>query len=148
MDLFGALNNAFNGINRTQDALSVVSKNVAGANQPGYVREEYIGDSGPGGMPGRDIRRVLDLYVQKQLWSETSSSGFTSVQSDYVKQLDAAYGDPASSNTIAAKFDAFSNAMTALQVSPGGFAEQSTVLATARALAQTISTSSRIFALE
>jgi len=142
MDLFGALNNAFNGINRTQDALSVVSKNVAGANQPGYVREDYIGDSGPGGMPGSDIRRVLDLYVQKQLWAETSSSGFTSVQSDYVKQLDATFGDPTSSNTIAAKFDAFSNAMTALQVSPGGAAEQSTVLATARALAQTISTAS------
>lgn len=142
MDLFGALNNAFNGISRTQDALSVVSKNVAGANQPGYVREEYIGNSGPGGMPGTDVRRVLDLYVQKQLWSESSSSGFTSVQSDYVKQLDAAFGDPTSSNTISAKFDAFSNAMTALQVSPGGAAEQSTVLATARALAQTISTAS------
>ena len=142
MDLFGALNNAFNGISRTQDALSVVSRNVAGANQPGYVREDYIGDRGPGGMPGADIRRVLDYYVQKQLWSENSSSGFTSVQSDYVKQLDAAFGDPTSTNTIAAKFDAFSNALKALQVSPGGVGEQSTVLATARALAQTLSTAS------
>jgi len=128
MDLFGALNNAFTGLNRTQDALSVVARNVAGANQPSYVRRSYVGDNN---TPGGDVRRVLDSYVQKQLWSETSSSGFTGVQSDYVKQLDAIYGDPASSNTIAAKFNAFSNAMTSLQGRPGGIAEQSTALSTA-----------------
>ena len=142
MNLFGALNTAFTGLNRTQDALAVVSRNVAGANQPGYVREEYIGDNRSGGVPGNDVRRVLDYYVQKQLWSESSSSGFTSVQNDFVKQLDATFGDPSSPNTIAAKFDAFSNALRALQVSPGGSGEQSTVLSTASALAQTLSTTS------
>lgn len=139
MDLFGSLNNAFAGINRTQDALSVVSKNVAGANQPGYVRRDYMGENG---TPGGNVRRVLDYYVQKQLWSETSSSGFTGVQSDYVKQLDAIYGDPASSNTIASKFNAFSSAMQSLQAHPGGLAERSTVLSTASMLAQMISTRS------
>jgi len=138
MDLFGALNNAFNGINRTQDALSVVSRNVAGANQPGYVREDYIGDNGPGGVNGGTVRRALDTYVQKQLWNETSSSGFTSVQSDFVQQLDTVYGDPNSTNTIASKFNAFSNAMRQLQTSPGGVGEQSTVLSTAGSLGQTI----------
>ena len=142
MDLFGALNNAFNGLNRTQDALSVVARNVAGANQPGYIREDYIGDSGTGGINGGTVSRALDTYVQKQLWNETSSSGFTSVQSDFIQQLDANYGDPNSSNTIAAKFSAFSNAMMQLQTSPGGIGEQSTVLSTARSLAQTINSTS------
>lgn len=139
MDLFGALNNAFTGLNRTQDALSVVARNVAGANQPGYVRRTYAGDNQ---TPGGDVRRVLDSYVQKQLWNETSSSGFTNVQSDYVAQLDAIYGDPASTNTISAKFNAFSSAMKSLQAHPGGSAEQSTVLSTAGALAQIVSTTS------
>ncbi len=142
MDLFGALNNAFSGINRTQDALSVVAGNVAGANQPGYVRREYIGTSGPGNLAGGTVQRVLDSYVQKQLWNETAAAGYTQVQSDYVKQLDAIYGDPTSTNTIAAKFDDFSNAMKALQGNPGGAGEQSTVLSSAQTLTQFISNTS------
>ena len=142
MDLFGALNNAFNGMNRTQNALAVVAKNVAGANQPGYVVEEYLGDSASGASPGGDVRRVLDGYVQKQLWTETSSAGFTGVQSDYVNQLNSMFGDPSSTNTIAAKYDAFNTALKTLQSSPGDSAAQSSALAAAGTLAQMISSTS------
>ncbi|MCX8502404.1 MAG: flagellar hook-associated protein FlgK [Beijerinckiaceae bacterium] len=129
MDLFGALSNAFNGLNHTQDALSVVSQNVAGANQAGYVRREYVGQTTNGITPS--VQRVLDSYVQKQLWSETSSSGYTSVQADYTKQLDGIYGDPTGASQLSSSIDNFKNTLNTLQNNPSGGAEQSTVLSAA-----------------
>jgi flagellar hook-associated protein 1 len=118
MDLFGALSTAFNGLNQTQDALSVVSQNVSGASQPGYVRREYVGNAS-GGV-GATVQRTLDSYVQKQLWSETSSSGYASIQSDYANQLNTLYGDPNSTSNLSSSFDSFTNALTSLQSNPTG----------------------------
>ena len=134
MDLFGALSNAFNGLNHTQDALSVVSQNVAGANQPGYVRREYMGQNGNGLTS--NVQRVLDSYVQKQLWSETSASGYTSIQAAYTKQLDGIYGDPSSTSQLSSSMDNFKNALNTLQNNPSGNVEQSSVLSAASDVAQ------------
>ena len=140
MDLFGALSNAVNGLNHTQDALSVVAQNVAGANQPGYVRREYVGQTDNGVAP--TVQRVLNSYVQKQLWTETSASGYTSVQSDYTKQLDGIYGDPTSTSQLSSSLDRFKNALNTLQNNPSGSAEQSTVLSSASEVAQRLSSMS------
>jgi len=140
MDLFGALSTAFNGLNQTQDALSVVSQNVAGASQPGYVRREYVGDTSSG--VGPTVKRTLDSYVQKQLWSETSSSGYASIQADYANQLNALYGDPNSTSNLSSNFDALTNALTSLQSNPTGQGEQSAVLTAASTLAQQVNTTS------
>ncbi len=134
MDLFGALSTAFNGLNQTQNALSVVSQNVAGANQAGYVRREYVGQSSNG--LSSNVQRVLDSYVQKQLWNETSSSGYTSAQADYSKQLDGIYGDPTGTSQLSASVDSFNNALNSLQNNPSGSTEQMTVLSTAKDLSQ------------
>ena len=140
MDLFGALSNAFNGLNQAQDALSVVSQNVAGANQPGYVRREYVGQSFNRISP--TVQRVLDGYVQKQLWSETSSSGYTSSQADYTKQLDGIYGDPTGTSNLSSSFDAFKNALSSLQNSPADTTQQMLTLSSATNLAQKLSSMS------
>jgi len=140
MDLFGALSNAFNGLNQTQDALSVVSQNVAGANQPGYVRREYVGQSTNGVTS--NVQRVLDSYVQKQLWSETSSSGYTSTQADYTKQLDGIYGDPTGTTQLSSNVDDFKNTLTILQNNPSGSAEQMAVLSSAKQLTQKLASMS------
>ncbi len=140
MDLFGALSNAFNGLNQTQDALSVVSQNVAGANQPGYVRREYVGKNSNGLNPS--VQRVLDGYVQKQLWNETSSSGYTSTQADYTKQLDGICGDPTGTLNLSSSVDAFKNALATLQNNQSDSAEQMSTLSSAKNLAQKLSSMS------
>jgi len=140
MDLFGALSNAFNGINNTQDALSVVSQNVAGANQAGYVRREYVGQNGNG--VNSNVQRILDSYVQKQLWSETSASGYTSIQAAYTKQLDGIYGDPTSTSQLSSSMDDFKNALNTLQNNSTGSVEQANALSAASGVAQKLSSMS------
>jgi len=140
MDLFGALSNAFNGINNTQDALSVVSQNVAGANQAGYVRREYVGQNGNG--VNSNVQRILDSYVQKQLWSETSASGYTSIQAAYTKQLDGIYGDPTSTSQLSSSMDDFKNALNTLQNNSSGSVEQANALSAASGVAQKLSSMS------
>ena len=141
MGLFSALNTSLMGLNRDQNALSVVSQNIAGANQPGYVRRSYVdGGVSNGGVIGGEVRRSLDGFAQRQLWREISNDGFTSVQADFLKQLNALYGTPDSTATLPARFNDFSNALNVLRSDPGSSSTQSTFLARAKILADGIGT--------
>ena len=132
MSLFSALNIASRGLDYNQNALSVVAQNVAGANDPNYVRREYQSDGASG--IGDAVRRSLDSFLQKQMWRESGSSGFTSAQSHFMTELDTLFGVPGSNSTLSARFDDFTKSMRALQTDPGSSVNRSTVIAAAQRL--------------
>jgi len=82
MGLSQALSAALAGVTTTQQALSVISGNVANANTPGYVEENVnlvaVATAGQQGVSvdTTGINRNLNTLLQNQLWTETSGGSY------------------------------------------------------------------------
>ncbi|MBI3699960.1 MAG: flagellar hook-associated protein FlgK [Afipia sp.] len=147
MGLSQALNTAISGLRANQAALSLVSSNVANAETPGYVRktvtqiQTVAGDSANVRITG--VNRELDTYIQKQILTETSGAAYADVRSSALQNLQGVYGDPSSSATIEANFNALTGALQALSTSPDSAAARSTVINAAQSLAQQLNTTTQ-----
>lgn len=129
MGLFSALNTSTEGLRRTHDALSVVSRNVANASNPSYIRRDYTFGDGP---VGGSVRRALESYVQRQVWRESAATGFTAAQSDIMQQLDQLYGSPDSKSNLTASYNQFYAALQTLRADPSSSTQQSIFLSAAK----------------
>src|ERR1700743_1295279 len=141
MGLSSALATAMSGLRANQAALSIVSGNVANAQTPGYVVqspnqvEVATGTSGTS-VNVTGVSRQLDLYVQSQLRTETSGSGYADQMSNILSQLQSVYGTPGGSGTLETTYSNFTTALQALSTSQGSQSEQTAALGAAQALAQ------------
>jgi flagellar hook-associated protein 1 len=145
MGLSQALSAALAGVNVTQQALSVISGNVANANTAGYVDESIsqVAVATPG-QPGvsvdtTGINRNLNSLLQSQLWTETSGGSYADTTSQLYQQLQQIYGTPGSSSSFAGIFSNFTTAVQALSTSPSSYSAQTQVLTAAQALTQNLS---------
>lgn len=128
------------GLNATQTNLSIIAGNVANAQTPGYVAQSAVqvetsagsGDS----VQVTSINRVLDQYVQQQLWTEQAGGGYADMQANLYQQLQQVYGQPGSGVTLDDSFNSFTSAVQALSTSPSSTAAQTQVVGAAQALAQ------------
>lgn len=141
MGLFTSINTAFQGLDLTQKQMGIVSQNVAGANSAGYVKRRLvtkdIGEPGSG-VISAGVQRLLDSYVQKQLWQETGGAGFANIQSSYVGQLNTLYGVPGSTTSLTGQFNSFKAKLAVLQASPASIAARSDVISSAKILGNKI----------
>ena len=135
MGLFSALGTSTEGLRRTHNALDLISQNVANANNPSYVRRTYVSDAGP---TGGAVRRELESYIQRQMWRESSSSGYWASQSDVTGQLDQLYGLPGSKSSLSASYDSFFSALQTLRSDPSSTTQQSVLLSNAKILASKV----------
>lgn len=141
MGLFTSINTAFQGLDITQKQMGVVSQNVAGANSAGYVKRRLLTEdlAGPGGgVVSKGVQRLLDVYVQKQLWQETGGAGYANIQANYVEQLNKLYGVPGSTTGLTGQFNTFKQKLQVLQASPASIAARSDVVSSAKILANKI----------
>jgi len=141
MGLFTSINTAFQGLDITQRQMGIVSQNVAGANSAGYVKRRLLTAdiAGPGGgVVSRGVQRLLDTYVQKQLWQETGGAGYANIQGNYTEQLNKLYGVPGSETGLTGQFNAFKQKLQVLQASPASVAARSDVVSSAKILANKI----------
>lgn len=128
------------GLNATQTNLSIIAGNVANAQTPGYVAQSAVqvetsagsGDS----VQVTSINRVLDQYVQQQLWTEQAGGGYADMQANLYQQLQQVYGQPGSGVTLDDSFNSFTSAVQALSTSPSSTAAQTQMVGAAQALAQ------------
>ena len=103
MGLSQALSAALSGVTATQQALSVISGNVANANTPGYVVENVnlvaVATAGQQGVSvdTTGINRNLSTLLQNQLWTETSGGSYADTVAQMYQQLQQVYGSPSSS---------------------------------------------------
>src|SRR6202034_4191145 len=144
MSINQALSAAVAGVNVTQQALSVISGNVANANTPGYVDESVnqveVGISGQtgAGVDVTGVNRDLNTLLQSQLWTETSGGSYADTSAQIYQQLQQIYGVPGSSTSFDAIFNNFTSALQGLSTNPGSSAQQSAVIGTAQALTQNL----------
>jgi flagellar hook-associated protein 1 FlgK len=114
---------------------------VAGANSAGYVKRRLLTAdlAGPGGgVVSNGVQRLLDIYVQKQLWQETGGAGYANIQGNYTEQLNKLYGVPGSTTGLTGQFNTFKSKLQVLQASPGSIAARSDVVSSAKILANKI----------
>src|SRR3984885_5987542 len=144
MSINQALSAAVAGVNVTQQALSVISGNVANANTPGYVDESVnqveVGISGQtgAGVDVTGVNRDLNTLLQSQLWTETSGGSFADTTAQLYQQLQQLYGTPGSSTSFDAIYNNFTTAAQALGANPGSYSAQTAVVGAAQALAQNL----------
>jgi flagellar hook-associated protein 1 FlgK len=148
MGLSSALATAMSGLRANQAALAITSGNIANAQTPGYVTETANQSELSAGTGGTTVQvagatRDLDVFVQKQLRTETGGAGFADQTSNILGQLQSLYGTPGGTGTLETAFNNFTSALQSLSTSSSGLSAQSTALGAAQALTQQLNTTSQ-----
>jgi flagellar hook-associated protein 1 len=148
MGLSSALAIAMSGLSANQAALSIVSGNVANANTPGYVvqtpNQIEVSSGGSGNsVQVTGVNRQLDLYVQSQLRTETGGGAYADQTANILGQLQDVYGTPGGVGTLETSYSNFTTALQALSTSQGSASAQTTALAAAQSLAQSLNQTSQ-----
>jgi flagellar hook-associated protein 1 len=148
MGLSSALAIAMSGLSANQAALSIVSGNVANANTPGYVvqtpNQIEVASGGAGSsVQVTGVNRQLDLFVQSQLRTETSGGAYADQTANILSQLQDVYGTPGGAGTLETSYSNFTTALQALSTSQGSASAQTTALAAAQSLAQSLNQTSQ-----
>lgn len=112
MGLGTALNTALSGLRVSQEAMSVLSSNIANANTENYsrriVEQASVVSAGSGvGVDIKAIGRKVDDFLAKGLREQASTVGRDSVINEYLSRLQITYGQPGSDNNLNATVDAF-----------------------------------------
>jgi len=140
MSLTGALNTALAGLQVSQQALQVVSGDVANAQTPGYVNETLTqittGAGSSTSVRSTAITRELNTLVQTQLQQATSGGAYADQLSSMYQQLQNIYGQPGSSTGLDTLFNNFTAAMQTVATSPSSFSAQSNAVNAAQLLTQ------------
>ena len=85
------LNIGVQGLNANQTALSTVGQNIANVNTEGYSRQTVqFGTQDPPilGVEVKDIQRITDQFLVRQVWSDTSTFSSNEAYSEKIALLD------------------------------------------------------------
>jgi flagellar hook-associated protein 1 len=148
MGLTQALVISTSGLQATQTGLSIVAGNVANAQTAGYIAKtvsqvETVSGDGGNGVSVGSVNRLLDTYVQKQLWAETSGGGYADIRANLYQQLQQLYGQPGSDTTLDSTFNNFTSAVQSLATTPSSYAAQAQAINAAQALAQQLNSATQ-----
>jgi flagellar hook-associated protein 1 FlgK len=141
MGLTQALATSLSGLQATQTGLSIVAGNVANSQTVGYtarsvtLAETPAGDGGSG-VAVTSVNRLLDTFVQQQLWTESAGGSYANTIANFYNQLQQVYGQPGSNTTLDSTFNNLTSAVQALSTSPTSYAAQNQTISSAQALAQ------------
>ena len=135
------------GLRANQAALSLVASNVSNVETPGYVRKtvnqvQTTTGTGSAGVAVTGVNRELDIYVQKQVLTETSGASYATTLANALQRLQGIYGDPSSNTTLEAAFNQLTAALQALSTSSDSPAARTTAVNAAQALAQMMNSTS------
>lgn len=141
MGLSSALGSALSGLKASQVGLDLVANNVANANTVGYVKrtlspEQVVVGGTTSGVRADDIRRELDLYLQRQLRTETAGATYASTRASYLSQLQTSFGTPGGALSLDTLVSGLSASFDALATSPDDDATRAGVITAAQTLAQ------------
>ena len=148
MGLTQALATATSGLQATQTGLSIVAGNVANAQTAGYIAKsvslnETVSGNGGNGVSVASINRLLNNFVQQQLWTESSGGGYAYLRAKIYQQLQQVYGQPGSDSALDSTFNNFTSAVQALSAAPSSYAAQSQAVNAAQAMAQQLNSATQ-----
>jgi len=139
-----SLDAAISGLRISQQQLDTISSNIANAGNEGYSRKilpqtSLVIEGRSAGVRGQPIMRSVDMNLQRDFWSQISSTDFHSVQESYLKRVSDFHGPPDSKFSISAEVSALQDSFAALADSPEDRFLMSTVVAQAQDSAEKIS---------
>ena len=81
MSLSQVLSTSMSGLRAAQTGMSLVASNVANAQTPGYIKKSVVQSTTGAGGTGAGVRveainRELDVYIQRQLRTETAGGAY------------------------------------------------------------------------
>nr|WP_321241441.1 flagellar hook-associated protein FlgK [uncultured Tolumonas sp.] len=128
------ISTATSGLMSSQVVLNMIGQNVANATTDGYSRlTAQLSSNSDGGVTVDSITRVVDQYLNTQLWSATSEVGYATSYSENITSTESLL----SSDTmgIDTLLDSFYSALSAASSTPDDDASREAVLSSAEALA-------------
>nr|WP_321272594.1 flagellar hook-associated protein FlgK [uncultured Tolumonas sp.] len=128
------ISTATSGLMSSQVVLNMIGQNVANATTEGYSRlTAQLSSNSAGGVTVDSITRVVDQYLNTQLWSATSDVGYSTSYSENITSTESLL----SSDTmgIDTLLDSFYSALSSASSTPDDDASREAVLSSAEALA-------------
>lgn len=142
MGLSVTLSNALSGMKIGQNALDVLSYNVANAGTPGYHKRSVsvIDSLGINSTYAREgaLTRTFNQSLQQHYTRAVSDSSFASVQSSYLDRVQTLFGKPGTIGSLDSAFNDFETSLTSLSASPDSFATRADTIQKAQVLASTL----------
>ena len=143
MGLSASLSTALSGLRTTQAGLDLVANNVANASTPGYVAKSLATEqSATGGVKVTEVKRQIDLYLQRQLRSESATAANASTTADYLDRLQSLFSTVDGELSIDSLVSSLSSAFDALATSPDSTTMQGSAVQEAVLLAQALNDAS------
>ena len=140
MSLALALNNALSGLNVNQNALAVLSQNIANANTAGYSRKivnqqaRYIDGRGVG-VSIESVSRKVDEYLTRSIRLQNGAAAKANTTADYMDRTQLLLGNPGAGNSFDAYIGNFFAAVQALAQTPENSTLKVGMLGSAQSLA-------------
>ncbi len=139
MGLSVTLSNALSGMKIGQNALDVLSGNVANAGTPGYHKRSVsvIDSLGANSTYARRgaLTRTFNQSLQQHYTRAVSDSSFASARASYLDRLQTLFGMPGTTGSLDSVFSAFEASLTSLTSSPDNFANRAETVQKAQELA-------------
>lgn len=122
MSLSG-LDAALSGLRVAQRQLDVISNNVSNVSTPGYTRkllpqETQVLQGAGAGVRSSPIIRKVDLFLERDLWTQVSKTNFLDVQAKYMNQIQEFHGPPDQELSISAEIARLRDAFTQMVNAP------------------------------
>jgi flagellar hook-associated protein 1 FlgK len=145
MSITSALGSALSGLSATSRQAEIIASNLANATTPGYARREVslraavLDGSGQGvelGQVTRDVDR--QLLAERRL--AQAANGDRSTRSDFLLQVEKAFGTTDSAGSLAARLAAFDQSLVEAAGRPESETRLANVLRTAQDLAGSLAT--------
>lgn len=118
-----SLSTALSGLKVNQQQIDIISNNIANAGTEGYTRK--ILPQSTQAVEGRSIGvlsdtllRNVDLRLERDLWTQVSSTNFFDTQAGYLSRVDQFHGAPSSNISVAAEVGKLQDSFAALANSP------------------------------
>ncbi|MBS97799.1 MAG: flagellar hook-associated protein FlgK [Oceanospirillaceae bacterium] len=130
------LNIGVQGLNANQTALSTVGQNIANVNTEGYSRQTVqFGTQDPPilGVEVKDIQRITDQFLVRQVWSDTSTFSSNEAYSEKIALLDNMM--VSDSTSLSTAMDSYFTSLQQLVDDPLYIANRQLFLAEAQSLA-------------
>ena len=128
------ISTATSGLMSSQVVMNMIGQNVANATTEGYSRQTaQLSSTTDGGVTVSSISRVVDQYLNTQLWNATSDVGYDTSYSEYISATEELLSsDSMGLDTL---LDDFYSALSAASSSPDDDTLREAVLSSAEALA-------------
>lgn len=148
MSLSTALNSALSGLKANQAGIDLVAANVSNSQTAGYVKKTLVTSAqvtggSTTGVRVDDVRREIDLYLQRQLRIESGGAAYADTRATYLNQLQTSLGTPGSGVSLDSLMSSFSSSLDALAASPQDQSARAGVLQEAQLLAQSLNAASQ-----